>query len=82
MLSLSISLLPKDGREGVERRLDNALEMSLGGEVTVTGALVLTGVKGGSSGGGLFSDDDTPSTVAVTLTVSLEVENPSTALPS
>ena len=50
--------------------------------MTVKGALFLTGVEGGSAGGGLFSDDDTPSTTAVTLTVSSEVENPLVALPS
>ena len=81
LLSLSTSLLPKDSREGVERRLDSGLESSLESEVTVKGALFLTRVEGGSAGGGLISDD-TPSTAAVTLTVSSEAENPLVALPS
>ena len=79
LLSLSASLLPKESKEGVERRLDNGLDSLLGGEVTVMGALFLTGVN---AGGGLSSDNDTPSTAAVTLTVSLGIRNPSPALPS
>ena len=80
LLSLSISRLPKEGRGGVERRLDSGLESSLGGETVVRRGLFLAGVDGESVGGGLVSLDDNPSTVAVTLTVSSEVENPLVAL--
>ena len=53
--------------------LDNVLELLLGGEVTVIGALFMVGVDGGSAG------DDTSSTAAVMLTVSSELENPAVA---
>ena len=69
--------MPKDGNDGVERRLDNGLESSLRGELVH----ILAGVESGSVDGGLLLDDDIPSTAAVTLTVSLEVENPVASLP-
>ena len=72
--------MPKDGNDGVERRLDNGLESSLRGELMHMGPF-LTGVESGSVDGGLLLDDDIPSTAAVTLTVSLEVENPFASLP-
>lgn len=74
--------MPKDSKEGVERRLDNGLEPWLRGGLTVKGALFVAGVDGVSAGGDLSSEDDTPSTAAVTLTVSSEIENSSVALPS
>ena len=77
--SISNSFMLKDGRVGVERRLDTGLESTLGDDVTVIP--FLTGVQTKSPDGGIFSDD-TPSTAAVTLTVSLEVLNPSVFLPT